>query len=66
MLFVFGSWVLCKTLEVAVHLGRDRKGFDFISMDGDKVEGKGVMKGGYINKNNNMYRRYLAYRLFIT
>ena len=36
-------------------------GFDFITLDGDKIEGKGVMTGGYLNKNN-LLNRFLNFR----
>jgi len=62
MRFVFGSWVVCANTEVAVNISRTRKGFDFITLDGDKIEGKGVMTGGYLNKNN-LLNRFLNFRI---
>ena len=38
-------------------------GYNYITMDGDRLESKGVLKGGYINPSKNLYNKYLAYRL---
>jgi len=61
MKFVFGGWVLCRDLDAARDAKPDLPGYDFMSVEGDRLESKGVMKGGYVNRNN-MYSKYLAYR----
>jgi len=61
MNFVFGGWVLCRDLGTARDALPHLPGYDFMSVEGDRLESKGVMKGGYLNKNN-MYSKYLAYR----
>ena len=36
-------------------------GYDCITLDGDKVESRGVLSGGYRNQNN-MFGRFQQYR----
>ena len=43
---VFGSTLLCSSLEVATQYRRDHD-LECVTMDGDKVQRKGAIKGGY-------------------
>lgn len=46
---VFGRTVICRDLDVATRVAKSCD-IDCVTMDGDQVEKKGAMRGGYVDK----------------
>lgn len=49
---VFGRTLICRDMEVAAHYSRE-EGIDAVTLDGDKVNRKGAMTGGYIDERTS-------------
>jgi structural maintenance of chromosome 3 (chondroitin sulfate proteoglycan 6) len=54
MQHVFGSTLICRTLDVAVK--EAKSGFNCVTLEGDNVEKRGAMSGGYHDKRQNRLR----------
>ena len=60
MKFVFGSTLVCRNLEVAVLVSHQTK-MDCVTLEGEKVIGKGVLTGGYLSPDRNRITGYKSY-----
>lgn len=53
---VFGKLMVCKDMDTAVRLSTQASHISFVTIQGDQVNKKGTMTGGYIDKT-----RYNSY-----
>lgn len=58
---VFGSTLLCRTLEVANQY-RQEHNLECVTMDGDKVQKRGAIKGGYYDTSSSKLKLNQAKR----
>ena len=60
MKFVFGSFLVCRNLEVAVLVSHQTK-MNCVTLDGEKALGKGVLNGGHLSPDRNRITGYKSY-----
>nr|CAH7749494.1 unnamed protein product [Callosobruchus chinensis] len=57
MQFVFGKTMICRDMAVASKLAKTAR-LDCVTLDGDKAESKGVLKGGYYDPSLSRLESY--------
>ncbi|XP_073989830.1 structural maintenance of chromosomes protein 3-like isoform X2 [Rhodnius prolixus] len=58
MKFIFGKILICKDLEIAVHVARLYR-FTCVTLDGDKVKNSGVLSGGFNEQKSSLRSLYV-------
>lgn len=58
--FLFGRTLLCRNMDSVVRLSRET-GFDCITLDGERGSSRGVLSGGYINRDKSRMVNFTRY-----
>ena len=60
MTYLFGRVLVCRNMTTVVRLARET-GFDCVTPDGERGSSRGVLQGGYINKDNSKMATFPEY-----
>ena len=59
---IFGKAVLCRTLALAAEVAAEDCGVNCVTMDGDQVERRGALRGGFVDQRRSRIEAWREHR----